>query len=277
MSMFKFVERKNQMALFVIGLLIFSGLGASDAQNNEYENRLKQAEQLIRPNIAIFDLNHSTDLKKMTLDLIKVTKDPKIHGILLWIDSSGGNSALTTSVHDTLLRIKKLKPVIALVRGVALSGAYHIATAADYIFAHGESEIGCVGTIGTIRRYKNPKVKEDGIEAELEVKLFTAGKYKEMGSFYQSELSEEEENEMQRGIDAIAKVFVTDVARNRNLDTEKIDQWGEARLFVAHEAVAIGLIDEVGTAFEAEAKMVELIRAKNPEKLVSATVEYTFI
>lgn len=278
--MFNFLEKKRAVLLLIGALSILGPIGAGDFQSNEYEVRLKQAEKIVKelviPKVAAFDLHNNTDLKKMTLDLIKVAKDSKIHGILLWIDSNGGGSAMMASIHDTLLRIKKFKPVVVLVRGNVLSGAYHIASAADYIFAHSESLVGSIGTVCTVSRYKNPKVNENGIKADLDITLFTGGKYKAMGNRYGAELTEDEKSAFQREVNLITKQFINDVAQNRNLYVEKADQWADARTFIAHEAVELGLIDEVGTAFEAEVKMVELIRKKNLEKLVKGDVEYIF-
>ena len=271
--MFEILKQKKRVSLLIVILLTCSVLGVY-AQNADYEERLKQAEQvaqqLVKPNVAVFDLHNNTDLKKITIELIKVAKDPKIQGILLWIDCNGGYSGLITSIHDTLLRIKKLKPIVALVRGNAYSGAYHIAVAAHYIFAHGESEVGSIGVKYEIYRYKNTKVKQNGIEADLDVTLFTAGKYKGVTSVYGKELTEEDKREIQRGVDAINRRFIADVAQARNLDISTADQWADAKTFIAHEAVELGLIDE------AEAKMVELIRDKNPDKLVKGDVEYIF-
>lgn len=273
--MFKGLEKNIIVIIVVISTL--SMVEIRSTQNCDYNQQLSLAEKLIKPHVGVFDLHNSADLKAMTINLIKAAKNPNIHGILLWIDSNGGNSALFSSVHDTLLRIRTLKPVVVLIRGNAFSGAYHIASAADYIFAHSESMVGSIGTVCTISRYKNPKIKEDGVEADLETILIKHGKYKTTHHVYnENELTDEEKSEIQKGVTALAERFIANVANNRILDIARADQWADARKFIAHEAAEIRLIDEVGTLFEAEAKIVELIRVKNPGLLVSATVEYSF-
>jgi protease-4 len=155
------------------------------------------------------------------------------------------------------------KPVVALVAGWANSCGYMIASAADYIFAHSFSELGCIGVVQELAKYKEVKVTGN-VEAKMDVELFTAGQFKAIFNAYK-ELSDEDRAHIQEGIEKGYQQFLNLVSQNRNLERNEYKNWAEAKIFIAPQALELGLIDEIGTIFEAEAKILELIRQRNPD------------
>src|SRR5690349_15172706 len=59
----------------------------------------------------------------------------KFDGILLLIDSGGGNSGASELIFREIKNIASHKPLVALIIDQCCSGAYKIATAADWIIA----------------------------------------------------------------------------------------------------------------------------------------------
>ena len=97
--------------------------------------------------------------------------------------------------------------------------------------------------------------------------MFTAGEFKGYAFEYTKNLSEKERNYAQSYIDGIYKKFLDLVAKDRNLDLACSKEWAEGIVFLGEEALSLGLIDAIGTIFEAEKKILELIKFKNPTVL----------
>ena len=54
------------------------------------------------------------------------------------------------------------------------------------------------------------------------------------------------------------------MAEARNLDIKKKDEWANARDFLAHNALKIGLIDSIGSYFDAQDTLAHLSMVDEP-------------
>lgn len=219
----------------------------------------------IKARIEVISLIDPIDFQQASLNLIATAKNNKIAGIILIIHSGGGPAGSFSVLHDLIKRISTIKPVIALVAGCACSGGYLIASAADYIFAHSFSEVGSIGVIIEATKFKNAEVTGD-VKAKIDVELFTAGKFKGLFNPYKT-LSEEDRAYIQKMIEADYRQFLMLISKNRNLNIDEATKWADAKIFNAPEALELGLIDEIGTIFDAECKILELVRQRNPNCL----------
>ena len=61
--------------------------------------------------------------------------DDKCAGMILYVDSPGGLATASESIASTLRQFAEKKPLVCYMGGVAASGGYYIASAADYIIA----------------------------------------------------------------------------------------------------------------------------------------------
>ena len=71
------------------------------------------------------------------------------------MNSGGGDAASSEILMNSISKIRKIKPVFAVIEGVGASGAYWIASACTKIYAMNTSITGSIGVIGI-----NPNVKE---------------------------------------------------------------------------------------------------------------------
>lgn len=233
------------------------------------ENRAPKIETprvLIQP--LIDPINFSSSLQ----NLIMNAKKSDIDGVILIIDSVGGSSSQFSALHDLIKKVATYKPVVVFISNTAQSGGYLVASAADYIIAPSCSEIGSIGVFGEFSRHKNLKTSSAAVKADLDVELFVVGKYKGLHHPYNKRLSSDERNYIQNIFMAIYKYFVASVAQNRNLTVESASEWAEGRIFIGSQAIDVGLIDQIGTYFDAEEKIIELVKAKNPEKQYSDSI-----
>lgn len=236
-----------------------------------------QVPQIYNPQVAVIDFSDTTDLAKLELILVNVVKNPGIHGILLAINHGGGAGDVVV-IHDILTRIKRIKPVVGLIRGNALSAGYWVASAADYLIAHNASEVGSIGVLIEIVRWRDPKLNQPhGYDATAKIHLMKAGKYKTLRNAWSDDLSEDEIMHVQANLDDSYELFKNTVASNRGLDLATADEWAEGKIFIASKALKLGLIDEIGTGFEAEEKLNELIHARYADDAMSNTIEYVYM
>ena len=70
--------------------------------------------------------------------LKRASEDPLVKGIILRLDTPGGEATASDIIYHEILMFKEKTgiPVVALMMGVAASGGYYVASACDYIIAH---------------------------------------------------------------------------------------------------------------------------------------------
>jgi protease-4 len=268
--------------VFLLFLFLNAGLSAENGVVTE-ANAIDQSQPAVvmiqphNPAVAVFDFNDEMNFKAFIIDLIKAAKNPTIKGILFIIDNCGGRSVTFGCLHDMIVAIKKDKPVVGFVCGIAYSGGYHTASAMTYLIAGNFSDIGSIGVTRTIKHYRNKKIKDGNVDADLQTEFFSAGRYKATGNYYAADLSQEERNYIQNEVEKCYESFKASVAQNRNLDLSLAEQWAEGKLFSGPEALQLGLIDEIGTLLDAERKLIELIQLKNPELRLSDSIDTVFM
>lgn len=171
-------------------------------------------------------------------------KDKEIKAIVLRIDSPGTASGTGQAIHDEIVSLKKehIKPVIVQVENICASGAYWIATAADYIIAPGTSMIGSIGaTFSHLFQLK------DFLEQyKISTVTVKAGTYKNVGDPF-STMAPEEQEMLQHVLDDSYHQFVQSVAAARKLSPSHAHEYADGRLFTGQQALKLGLIDELGS------------------------------
>ncbi len=176
--------------------------------------------------------------------------DPRVRGVLLDIDSPGGEVG---GLFDLVERIAALakeggKPIWAIADEAALSAAYAIATAADRIYVTQTGEAGSIGVVAV-------HVDESGADrmAGLSWTFVHAGERKIDGNPHEP-LSTRARADVQADVDRLYDRFVALVARNRNLPPEAV-RTTEAAVYRGDLAVKAGLADRVGTLRQALADL----------------------
>ncbi len=180
----------------------------------------------------------------------KAAADPRAHAILLDIESPGGEAVGAFEVAAAVRAAAALKPVVAVVNGMAASAAYAIASGATKIVT---TATGMSGSIGVVLLHADYSRQID--KAGVTPTLIFAGAHKVDGNALQP-LSDEVKSDLQREVDGFYDLFVETVATGRrNLSAAAI-RGTEARTYIGAAAVAEGLADEVGTFESALAELV---------------------
>ena len=92
-------------------------------------------------------------------------RNPAAAAVIVHINSPGGTTAGSEQLYDALVRLKAKKPLVVVVEGLAASGGYIAAIAADHIVAQQSS---LVGSIGVLFQYPNfsELMKTVGVKVE---------------------------------------------------------------------------------------------------------------
>ena len=151
-------------------------------------------------------ISGATSYEILAQDLNVALENPAIKAIILDIDSPGGEVNGVSELAGMIYQARGRKPIVAYASGDAASGAYWIASAADQIVVSETSALGSIGVVGLYRR-------KDGKDAASVVEIVSS----QSPNKRPDPSTEEGHTRLQARIDAMAHVFITTVARNRNL------------------------------------------------------------
>jgi len=166
--------------------------------------------------------------------------DDAVKGIMLDIDSPGGEVAGCFDLVDEIYRARGTKPIWSVLTESAYSAAYAIASAADRIVVPRTGGVGSIGVI-VIHCDWTQKIKDDG----LAVTIINFGDRKAESNPYRK-LSEQARDAIQSDVNTMGQLFVETVARNRGL-SEKTIRETQAATYIAADGVALGLADAVAS------------------------------
>lgn len=164
--------------------------------------------------------------------------DPDVKAIVLDIDSPGGEVAGCFDLVDTIYAARGEKPIWSILNESAYSAGYAIASAADRITV---PRTGGTGSIGVITMHID--WSKALTEAGFKVSIIAYGERKADGH-PEIPLSDEARARYQADIDTMGELFVTTVARNRNIAASKVRDT-QAATYLGAEGIGIGLADEV--------------------------------
>jgi signal peptide peptidase SppA len=176
--------------------------------------------------------------------------DPRVRGLVLDIDSPGGEVGGLFDLADRISAIRKDtgKPLWAVANEGALSAAYAIACCADAITV---TQTGEVGSIGVVAVHLDESAADR--QAGLIWTFVHAGERKVDGNPHEP-LSTRARADIQADVDALYERFVALVARQRNLPPEAV-RATEAGVYRGDLAVRAGLANQVGTLRQAVAQL----------------------
>jgi protease-4 len=194
--------------------------------------------------------------------LDRAAEDDDVAGLLLRIQSPGGTvSASETLYHELAVwKEENQKPVVAYLQGLATSGGYYVAMAADEVIAHPTTVTGSVGVI--MRGINVSKLMDNfGVSDQS----FKSGTFKDAASPLRP-MREEERKQLQSVVDDLHGRFIEVVLAGRPaLDPASVTRLSDGRVFTANQALEAGLIDHIGhleQAIEAAEKRAEISESR---------------
>jgi protease-4 len=166
--------------------------------------------------------------------------DSKAAAVIVHINSPGGTTAGSEQLYDALVQLKAKKPLVVVVEGLAASGGYITAIAADHIIAQQTSLVGSIGVLFQFPNFTD-LMKTVGVKVE-EVK---SSPLKAAPNGF-----EPTSPEARAALDSLVKdsyAWFRDLVKaRRGMDDALLDKVADGRVFTGRQAVDLKLIDQLG-------------------------------
>jgi protease-4 len=166
----------------------------------------------------------------------------KAKALILRVNSPGGTVGATQEIYDAICKFRadhKI-PVIASMGDVAASGGVYVSMAAERILANAGTVTGSIGVIIHSRNLSQLFSKV-GVESQV----VKSGQFKDTPAPYRG-MTDSERGMLQDMINDTYEQFVDAIMRGRNLAPAKVRQFADGRVMTGRQALACGLVDELG-------------------------------
>ncbi|HIP43568.1 MAG TPA: signal peptide peptidase SppA [Aquifex aeolicus] len=185
----------------------------------------------------------------------RLKNSKNIVALVLRVDSPGGSVGASQEIYRAIERFRNSgKPVVISMGNIAASGGYYVSAAGNYIFANPGTITGSIGVIIQHITYKE-LMDKIGVESTS----IKTGKFKDTLSPFK-ELSEEEKRYLQETVNEALEQFIQAILKYRKdkISEEKLREIADGRIFTGKKAIELGLVDELGSLYDAIEKAKEI-------------------
>lgn len=182
----------------------------------------------------------ATSYEMLARDFTRALNDPRVDGILLNIDSPGGEVNGVSELADMIYQGRGVKPIKAYVGGMGASGGYWIPAAASEIVVAETAQLGSIGVVAAFEDTRAADEKSGRRRFEI---VSSQSPDKRLDP-----TTDEGRAKIQARIDELAGIFVAKVAAYRGVTVDKVlTDYGRGGVLIGAGAVAAGLADRVGS------------------------------
>lgn len=212
-------------------------------------------------------LSNTTEIvgDKVVKDLDRLADDDDVKAVVLRINSGGGSAYASEQMWRAIQLLKKEKPVVVSMGGMAASGGYYMSCGADYIVAEPTTLTGSIGIFGMIPDASQLLNEKLGLSFDV-VKTNASADFGAMGRPF----NEKEGDAMQQYVNRGYRLFISRVAEGRStaghrMTTDDVDSIGQGRVWTGQQALKIGLVDRLGSLDDAIEKAAALAKLKKDD------------
>ena len=182
---------------------------------------------------------------RFVAEIDKIRKDQTIKSVVLRVNSPGGSVVASEKIRTALKLLMAEKPLVASYGNYAASGGYWISAGTQKIFSDATCLTGSIGVFSLIPEFSKTVGK-------VGVNFVTVGSNKHSDMFsLMRPFDAEETASLQLYVEDVYERFVGLVAEGRSLETQKVDDMAQGRVWVGTDAIGLGLVDEIGGLREA--------------------------
>ena len=178
--------------------------------------------------------------------IAKVRADSTVKAVVFRVNSPGGSVLASEKIRSEIDQLKAVKPLVASYGDYAASGGYWISANCGHIFSDPTTLTGSIGVFSMIPDFS--KTMKD--VAHVTFTPVKSNKHADVMSLMRP-LDAEETAYMQASVEHIYDSFVSLVAEGRNLTYDFVDGIAQGRVWTGRDALAIHLVDEIGTLEDA--------------------------
>jgi len=273
----------STLALSIFGLSLLlnvylfatAGLRGGDGEIDQtvlVEGDVKEKVAVIPITGEIFDAT----AERFDRVLSAVEMDANVKAVVVEVDTPGGAVTPSDEIHARIQRFRQRypsRPVVVTMKGLATSGGYYISCAGEYVFAQPTTLTGNIGVIMP-RMNVSKLAGAYGVE-EVTVTAPEHG-FKNAGSMY-APVNPEDNKYLQGIIDGAFVQFKLAVTGGRQQKlTKTIDEIANGKVYTGGEALALGLVDQIGYSNDAYDKAASMASLSN-KQVVRYTKPVSFL
>ena len=188
-------------------------------------------------------------------------ESPSIKGVVLRIDSPGGDPVASEVIRREAELLAKEKPLVISMSGVAASGGYWIAMCSKHIMALPQTITGSIGVI-TGKLILKGLYDKIGITKET----LKTTPYSDIYSDYR-EFTPDEKNKVMKIMNSIYQSFLEKVSQNRRMKLEEVEKVAQGRAWSGSAAIELNLVDKIGGLNDAIEEAKKLAHIPATEKV----------
>lgn len=183
--------------------------------------------------------------KNVIKGLKKAFEDKDTAAVILEINSPGGSPVQSADIYDEMKRLREENadtPLYVVVKDIAASGGYYVASAADKIFVNKSSLVGSIGV-----RMDNFGLVDMIEKLGIERRLMTAGEHKGLMDPFLPEDAEQKQH-LQKMLDQVHQHFISAVKSGRGERLHDSPDIFSGLIWSGEEAIGKGLVDDYGSS-----------------------------
>ena len=207
---------------------------------------------------GVFSNSHAIVGNDVCKDLEELANDDDVKAVVIRINSGGGSAYASEQMWHQIDLLKKKKPVVISMGGMAASGGYYMSCNANYIFAEPTTLTGSIGIFGVIPNFSDLATNKLGLKFD-EVKTNRNALFGSQARM----MNEEELTFLQGAITRGYHLFRQRVADGRKMSVDQVEQIAQGHVFTGEDALKIKLVDELGGLDKAVAKAAALAKTKS--------------
>ncbi|MBR7065125.1 MAG: signal peptide peptidase SppA [Prevotella sp.] len=195
------------------------------------------------------------DAQVVCKDIEKLAKDDDVKAVVLRVNSGGGSAYASEQIWHQIEMLKKKKPVVVSMGGMAASGGYYISCGSNWIVSEPTTLTGSIGIFGMFPDASGLLKEKLGVKFD-EVKTNKNSTFGTMARPF----NEEEMGYLNTYIDRGYKLFRKRVADGRKLSVEDVEKIAQGRVWLGQDALKNKLVDQLGSLDDAVAKAAKLAK-----------------
>ena len=203
--------------------------------SNRIFNSSSNKEFIAKVNINGVILNDT-----FSFDKIKQLKNSNIKGVILNINSNGGDVVESEKLYTFFRELSKEKPVVSIINGMGASGAYLVAMASDYIVAYNTSLVGSIGVL--IQTYElTDLAKKMGIN----LINYKSSSLKGAPNPFEK-INPDVDMVISQQINDIYDYFLNIFIERRKIAITEAQEIANGQVYTGRQALEYGLVDKLG-------------------------------
>ena len=195
------------------------------------------------------------DAQVVCKDLEALAKDDEVKAVVLRVNSGGGSAYASEQIWHQIELLKKKKPIVVSMGGMAASGGYYISCGSNWIVSEPTTLTGSIGIFGMFPDASGLLKEKLGVKFD-EVKTNKNSAFGTMSRPF----NEEEMSYLNTYIERGYELFRKRVADGRKLSVADVEKIAQGRVWLGQDALKNKLVDQLGSLDDAVAKAAKLAK-----------------